>query len=206
MPISAKQLNFCDISTDFDKFYHQNQNNLLSLLEQFVDISTFIPFSFYQRYYAHFGKKRDFSLESMLRFFILKNILSIPTVDLLITLLNISTELRNFCGFLTIPNKSQFSRFKSNFLEDLNDLFHNLVDVTEELCQKANPFLASILISDTTGFEAYVTENNPKFYHLNLKNLSLMQIFEKTIQPSLILKSMHRVKCLSLLLPILMLD
>ena len=169
MPISAKQLNFCDISTDFDKFYHKNQNNLLSLLEQFVDISTFIPFSFYQRYYAHFGKKRDFSLESMLRFFILKNILSIPTVDLLITLLNISTELRNFCGFLTIPNKSQFSRFKSNFLEDLNDLFHNLVDVTEELCQKANPFLASILISDTTGFEAYVSENNPKFYQSQLR-------------------------------------
>ncbi len=86
MPISAKQLNCCDVSTDFDKFYHQNQNNLLSLLDQFVDISTFIPFSFYQRYYAHFGKKRDFSLESMLRFFILKNLLSIPTVDLLITL------------------------------------------------------------------------------------------------------------------------
>ncbi len=65
--------------------------------------------------------------------------------------------MRNFCGFLTVPYKSQFSRFKANFQEDLNELFDNLVDVTETFCKKANPFLASILISDITGFEAYVT-------------------------------------------------
>lgn len=169
MPISAKQLTLCDISSDFDKFYNQNKSNLLSLLEQFIDISEFIPFSFYQRYYSHLGAKRNFSLESMIYAFILKNILSIPSVDLLITLLHISSEMRNFCGFLTIPNKSQFSRFKSNFFEDLFDLFHKLVDVTEDFCKEANPFLASILITDTTGFEAYVSENNPKFYQSELR-------------------------------------
>jgi hypothetical protein len=47
MPISAKQLSFSDVSTDFDKFYYQNQNDLLSLLSEFIDISDFIPFSFY---------------------------------------------------------------------------------------------------------------------------------------------------------------
>lgn len=36
MPVSAKQLNFCDISSAFDKFHNQNQNNLLSLLEKFM--------------------------------------------------------------------------------------------------------------------------------------------------------------------------
>jgi hypothetical protein len=72
MPVSAKQLNFCDISTDFDKFYNQNQNNLLNLLNQFINISDFIPFSFYQKYYSHFGTKRDFSLESMLSLLFLK--------------------------------------------------------------------------------------------------------------------------------------
>ena len=39
MPVSAKQLNLCDVSTDFDKFYNQNQNNLLNLLNQFINIS-----------------------------------------------------------------------------------------------------------------------------------------------------------------------
>lgn len=169
MPISAKQLTFCDVSKDFDKFYNQNQDNLLTLLDEFIDIREFIPFSFYQKYYSHFGRDRDFSLESMLNFFILKNILSISSVDLLICLLHISSDLRSFCGFLRVPNKSQFSRFKINFLDDLKDLFNNLVDITEDLSKEVNPFLASILITDTTGFEAYVTENNPKFYQSLLR-------------------------------------
>ena len=37
MPVSAKQLNFCDVSTDFDKFYNQNQDDLLSLLNQLAN-------------------------------------------------------------------------------------------------------------------------------------------------------------------------
>lgn len=105
MPVSAKQLTFSNISSDFDKFYNQNQDNLLSLLDKFINISDFIPFSFYQSYYSKFGSKRDFSLESMLNAFILKNILSIPSIDLLITFLSISPSIRNFCGFLRVPHK-----------------------------------------------------------------------------------------------------
>ncbi|WP_195837945.1 hypothetical protein [Tissierella pigra] len=78
MPVSAKQLNLCDISTSFDKFYNQNQGNLLDLLNLSINISDFIPFSFYQKYYSHFGRNRDYSLESMLSAFTLKKILSIP--------------------------------------------------------------------------------------------------------------------------------
>ena len=169
MPVSAKQLNFCDISNDFDKYYNQNQNDLLSLLNKFINISDFIPFSFYQDYYSKSGSKRDFSLESMLNAFIIKNILSIPSIDLLITVLSISSELRQFCGFLKVPHKSQFSRFKSDFLDNFNDLFNNLVDSTEDISKAINPFLSSILITDTTGIEAYVTENNLKFYQSQLK-------------------------------------
>jgi hypothetical protein len=44
MPVSAKQLNFCNISNNFDTFYNQNQDNLLSLLDEFINISDFIPF------------------------------------------------------------------------------------------------------------------------------------------------------------------
>ncbi len=181
MPVSAKQLNLCDISNDFDKFYNQNQDDFLSLLNQFINISDFIPFSFYRKYYSHFGSKRDFSLVSMLNAFIIKNILSIPSIDLLITFLSISSELRKFCGFLKIPHKSQFSRFKSEFLDDLNDLFNNLVDFSEEISQEINPFLSSILITDTTGIESYVAENNPKFYQSQLrKSKSHAKFFAST--------------------------
>ena len=120
MPVSAKQLNFSSISNDFDKFYNQNQETLLSLLDEFINISNFIPFSFYQNYYSKIGSKRDFSLESMLNAFILKNILSIPSIDLLITILSISPNIREFCGFLKVPHKSQFSRFKSEYLNDFH--------------------------------------------------------------------------------------
>ena len=180
MPVSAKQICFSDISTDFDKFYNQNQDDLLSLLNEHVNISDFIPFSFYQKYYSKFGTKRDFTLESMLNSFIIKNILSIPSTDLLITFLSISSELRSFCGFLKVPHKSQFSRFTTYFLDDLNDLFNNLVDFTEVISQEINPFLSSILITDTTGIEAYVTENNPKFYQSQLKKAkSFSKLFAK---------------------------
>lgn len=169
MPVQAKQLNFCDVSSDFEKLFNQNQGNLLSLLNEFIDISEYIPFTFYQKYYSTLGTNRNFSLESMLLAFILKNILSIPTIDLLISLLHISSEMRRFCGFLRVPHKSQFSRFKSNFCDELRDLFYNLVDITEDLSKEVNPLLASILITDTTGFEPYVTENNPKFYQSQLR-------------------------------------
>lgn len=66
MPILSKQLDFCDISTDFEEFYFQNREDLLSLLGNFINIRDFIPFSFYQDYYARLGTKRDYSLESML--------------------------------------------------------------------------------------------------------------------------------------------
>ncbi|MGI6382038.1 MAG: hypothetical protein ACOXZT_02285 [Tissierellaceae bacterium] len=74
MPVSAKQLIFSNISTDFDKFYNQNQDNLLSLLDEFINISDFIPFSFYQNYYSNLGAKRDFLLESMLNAFVNKKV------------------------------------------------------------------------------------------------------------------------------------
>lgn len=181
MPVLAKQLTFCNISTNFDTFYNQNQGNLISLLDEFINISDFIPFSFYQKYYSKFGTTRDFSLESMINAFVIKNILSIPSVDLLITILSISSELRQYCGFLKIPHKSQFSRFKSHFLDNLNDLFNNLVDFTEDISQEIDPFLSSILITDTTGIEAYVTENNPKFYQSQLKkSKSHAKFFAKT--------------------------
>jgi hypothetical protein len=38
MPVSANQLNLCGISIDFDRFYYQNQNDLLYLLNNFINL------------------------------------------------------------------------------------------------------------------------------------------------------------------------
>ncbi len=58
-------------------------------------------------------------------------------------------------------------------------MFHNLVDITEPMCYEINSYLASTLISDTTGFEAYVKENNPKFYQSLINKAKKMAKFKK---------------------------
>jgi hypothetical protein len=107
----------------------------------------------------------------MLSALIIQKILSIPTIQLLIYILNLSKELRELCGFPRIPSPSQFSRFKS--LSEL--FFNNLVNITEPICRDINSALSNILIADTTGFEPYVSENNTKFFdslYRNVKKLS----------------------------------
>ena len=94
---------------------------------------------------------------------ILQRILSIPTDTLLIIFLKYSRELREFCEFNKVPDASKITRFKQDFLLDLQSMFDNLVDITEPICQQIDEFKASMTIYDTSGIEAYVTENNPKF-------------------------------------------
>lgn len=115
----------------------------------------------------------------MLTALIIQKILSIPTLKLLVHVLKLSKELRELCGFKIVPHPSQFSRFKSIFLKDLENFFNNLVNLTEPICQAINPSLSNILIADTTGFEPYVKENNPKFFD------SLYRNIEKILKSSL---------------------
>jgi hypothetical protein len=50
-------------------------------------------------------------------------------------------------------------------------MFDQLVDLTEPICQDINEELASMTIFDTSGIEAYVRENNPKFANALIKRL-----------------------------------
>ena len=50
------------------------------------------------------------------------------------------------------------------YFKEVNQILHALVEITQPMLKEIDPFLSSILISDTTGFEVYVKENNPKFY------------------------------------------
>ena len=115
MPVSTKQLTICDFSSDFEKFFNQNQTKLLTLLDKFIDISSYIPHSFYKSYYRQFGRDRKYSLESMISFFILKNILCTSSIDTMINILSLSSELRSYCGFLKSLTNLKFLDLKVNF-------------------------------------------------------------------------------------------
>jgi len=162
--LQTNQISLFDLYSDLDNLIVKDKPLLFKLFENYIDFSQLIPQSFYDHYYKSTGHPREYKLSSMIAAFVLKRLLAIPDTSLLINLLNLSPELRRFCGFSSVPDASQFSCFKSTFLNDLELLFKHLVDLTEPICHKINSELANILIADTTGFEAYVKENNPKFY------------------------------------------
>jgi len=158
-----------DIFSDCQDKLQQDQYSFLTLLDHAIDFDDIIPPSFVSHFYAATGRPRVYHLQAMLKALLIQRIFSIPTDTLLILFLKYSRELRDFCGFETVPDSSRFTRFKQDFLPDLQATFDHLVDLTEPICQKLDAHLASMTIFDTSGIEAWVTENNPKYFNRILK-------------------------------------
>lgn len=170
MLISASnQVSLFDLDSELHELTANKSNQLFSLFNQFVDTDDIIPPSFYNAYYSNVGKTRDFPLEGMIKALVFYNLLGLPTISTLIFIISISSDFRKFLGFTRAPHPSQFSRFKSLFYDEILELFHHLVDFTSAFATDSDEFLSKILITDTTGFELYVKENNPKFYQSILK-------------------------------------
>ena len=130
-----------------------------------------IPLSFRNHFYASTGRTRKYPLQALLWALIIQRIFSIPTDELLLVFLAYSKPLREFCGFSKVPDGSKITRFKQDFLEDLQVVFDNLVDRTEPICQAINSEKADMTIFDSSGIEAFVTENNPKYANRIIKQL-----------------------------------
>lgn len=177
--LPQKQLSLADIYSDCTTFFESDKPQFLSLLENNLNLSALIPSSFSDAYYAHTGRPREHPLEAMLWALLLQRIFSIPTDTLLITFLKYSTELRDFCGFSRVPDASRLTRFKQEFIQQLELFFHHLVDLTEPICQQIDPDKAAMTLFDTSGIEAYVTENNPKYANRIIKQL---KAFKKSKQ------------------------
>ena len=77
------------------------------------------------------------------------------------TFLAYSKPLREFCGFSKVPDASKITRFKQDFLDDLQLVFDNLVDLTESICQSIDSAKADMTIFDSSDIEAFIAENNP---------------------------------------------
>ena len=89
-------------------------------------------------------------------------------------------------GFTKVSDASKITRFKHDFLDDLQLVFDNLVDVTELICQAINSAKADMIIFDSSGIEAFVTENNPKYANRIIKQLKAYakaQGFDKSYDP-----------------------
>ena len=176
-----KQLSFADFNQNFTELLNL-QPQLLQLFEEFIDLRELIPYTWSLHYYKDTGHPHNNSLSAIVSALILQKLLSIPTVELLITFLNFSEALRNFCGLRTVPDPSFFSLFKQEYADDIESFFHKLVDITEPICQELGQTLtkefgvnpAKVYIMDTTGIECFVKENNPKFFNALVKKLQYL--------------------------------
>ena len=167
MSTKCNQISLPDIFNNCQDMFLSNSPTFFSLLEENLDISDFIPLEFYNAFYKTLGRKREYQLSA----FLFQKIVSIPTDSLLIVLLHLCKELRDFCGFKRVPDASKFTLFKQDFLPYLEQMFTSLVDYTEPICQTIDSSLASMITFDTTGIELYVTENNPKTLNALIKKL-----------------------------------
>ena len=169
--IPYKQLSLADIFSDCKEKFENDKSQFLSLLKNTIYLDHLVPSSFINHFHASTGRPRKYQLYAMINALILQRIFSIPTDSLLIIFLKHSQELRDFCGFLKVPDASKFTRFKQDFILDLQSMFDHLVNTTEPICQAIDSNLASMTIFDTSGIEAFVTENNPKYANQIIKQL-----------------------------------
>ncbi len=175
--ITHKQLSLADIFTDCQNKFDNDKYEFLELLENTINFDEIVPASFVFHFHSATGRPRRHFLYPMLRALLLQLIFSIPTTSLLIVFLKYSQELRDFCGFDVVPDASKFTRFKQDFLLDLQSMFDHLVDLTEPICQQINADKVTMVLFDTSGIEAWVTENNPKYANRIIRQL---KAFKKT--------------------------
>ena len=169
--ITYKQLSLKDFFTDCQNKFDNDKYEFLSILDNSISLDEIVPVSFISHFHAVTGRPRKHLLFPMLKALLLQLIFSIPTTSLLIVFLKYSQELRDFCGFDVVPDASKFTRFKQDFLPDLQSMFDHMVDLTEPICQQLDKQKASMLLFDTSGIEAWVTENNPKYANRIIKQL-----------------------------------
>ena len=169
--IPHKQLSLADIFSDCQEKFQDDKPAFLSLLQNHIDLDEMISLSFRNHFYASTGRTRKYPLHALLWALIIQRIFSIPTDQLLLTFLAYSKPLRDFCGFSKVPDASKITRFKQDFLDDLQGVFDKLVDLTEPICQVINSTKADMTIFDSSGIEAFVSENNPKYANRIIKQL-----------------------------------
>jgi len=169
--ITHKQLTLAEIFDDCQNKFDNDKYQFLALLDEAINLDEIVPVSFVNHFHARTGRPRKHQLYPMLKALLIQRIFSIPTDTLLIVFLKYSQELRDFCGFDVVPDGSKFTRFKQDFLSDLQSMFDHLVDLTEPICQKLDTSLASMTIFDTSGIEVCVAENNPKYANRIIKQL-----------------------------------
>ncbi|MDK2879366.1 MAG: hypothetical protein PWR06_2082 [Thermoanaerobacteraceae bacterium] len=79
MPNFPKQISLVDIIDSFDESVASKPVKLFNLLDQYFDISPYIPLKWHLEYNSWNGRPHKYSLKSSLYALIIQRFLSIPT-------------------------------------------------------------------------------------------------------------------------------
>ena len=161
-----------DIYQNVEERLAQEKPELFKLLDEHLHWDEIIPQSFHQSFYKHYGRKRKYDLESFMRALLLQRLFHYVEDSQLLNTLRHSQEMRQYCGFVKVPDSSKLTRFKQDFCDHIRTVFEYLVGLTEPICFEMDKALANMLIYDTTGIESYVAENNPKFPRTKFGNFT----------------------------------
>lgn len=164
------QMSLFDTYNDVCSAMEKNKSKFILLLEKHINFESLIPDEFRIAYYKAYGRPREINLTSYIKYFILQDVLGINNDNAMLSVLKLSSDLLEYCGFFTVPAASQITRFKQDFVVYIKKLFDNMVEITEPICRKIDSKKSDYLIYDTTGIEANVAENNPKFINSKIKN------------------------------------
>ena len=83
------QLNLGNIYSECSEMFKEQRPEFLELLNKYIDINTYIPFSFKKAFYANTGRPRGCSLYGYISALVLQKIFNIPSDTLLILILNL---------------------------------------------------------------------------------------------------------------------
>lgn len=172
-----------DIYNEVSESMERKESSIVSLLEEHIDLDELIPYSFRRAFYGRMGREHLYHLDSLLWFVILKKLFGFSQNTQMINVLKCSRQLRELCGFKKVPDASQITRFYQNYAEYIAMMFEHLVDITEPICREINSKKADYLIFDTTGIEAKVSENNPKFFNAKLNQAKSLKKADPDYSP-----------------------
>ena len=164
-----RQISLFDTYQDVVTTLEEDKPKFFKLVDSNINWDNIIPDSFWNKFYSSLGRNRKYPLEGFLKALLLQRVFGYTTDSQLLNTLKYSREMRDFCGFSKVPDADKITRFKQNFCDEIEKLFHLLVDKTEKLCREIDADSADCLIFDSTGIESYVAENNSKFMTGKLK-------------------------------------
>jgi len=164
-----RQISLFDTYQNVVTTMEEDKMKFFRLVDENINWDELIPDSFWYKFYQSIGRKRKYPLEGFMKALLIQCVFGYTTDKQLLNTLKYSREMREFCGFTQVPDADKITRFKQNFCDEHEKLFHILVDKTEDICKELDAELSDYLIFDSTGIESYVTENNSKFMSGKLK-------------------------------------